>query len=60
MALENSKENSIGRSYEYKSGIGTVLLGVPTFLNGGAGNWTADEIAKYCNFHGISFDVCFL
>lgn len=46
-----------GRSLEDPNHVGSVVLGLPAFISGGAGNWTNDEISKYCNFHGIYIDV---
>jgi len=43
-----------GKSIEPEDKFGSVQLGWPTFIGGGAGNFGPEEISKYCTFHGLS------
>eukprot|EP01117_Protostelium_nocturnum_P009758 TRINITY_DN3488_c0_g1_i1.p1 TRINITY_DN3488_c0_g1~~TRINITY_DN3488_c0_g1_i1.p1 ORF type:complete len:1116 (-),score=325.34 TRINITY_DN3488_c0_g1_i1:187-3534(-) len=45
-----------GTSLETADTLGCASLGMHTFINGGAGGKSNEEIAKYCNFYGIVMD----
>lgn len=49
-------DDFLGRSLESERS-GELALGLTTFISGGAGNYSSDEINKYCNFHGINMNV---
>eukprot|EP01119_Soliformovum_irregulare_P010046 TRINITY_DN2436_c0_g4_i1.p1 TRINITY_DN2436_c0_g4~~TRINITY_DN2436_c0_g4_i1.p1 ORF type:complete len:1034 (-),score=180.46 TRINITY_DN2436_c0_g4_i1:108-3209(-) len=46
-----------GRSMEEVKEAGALLIGIRTFLDGGAGRFSSEEINKYCLFHGINLET---
>ncbi len=46
-----------GRALETDSTIGASYVGMRTLIDGGAGDFSSEELQGYCNFHGLTIDV---